>query len=221
MTSAGEEATLDSGESSVDPLLQRLRAGDERALAEAFDLHRERLWRTIQFRIDRRLAARVDPEDVLQEAYLGAAQRLAHLLKEPTWSLYLWLRWMVMQTLVDVHRRHLGAGRRDASREASLTFVGDCPATSVSLAGQLAGSMTPPSQAAARAELRVRLEAALATMSPLDQEIIALRHFEDLSNVEAANVLGLQSTAASNRYVRAIARLKEVLAAAGWTDSMD
>lgn len=220
MVLSGEPSGAEAGGAPADALLERLKAGDERALADAFDQHRDRLWRTIQFRLDRRLAPRVDPEDVLQEAYLGAAQRLAHLMKEPTWSLYLWLRWIVLQTLVDVHRRHLGAGRRNISREATRVAAGESPSTSVSLAGQLAGSMTPPSQAAARAELRVRLEAALATMAPLDQEIIALRHFEDLSNVEAASVLGLQPTAASNRYVRAIARLKEVLSAAGWTESI-
>lgn len=199
-------------------LLERLRRGDERALSDAFTRYRERLWRTVHFRMDPRLAARVDPDDVLQEAYLGAAQRLRHLLKEPRWSLYLWLRWIVIQTLIDVHRRHLGTEQRDAGREVTLASGAYTHATSVSLAGQLAGNVTPPSQAAKRAELMEKLSLAIGTMPPMDQEIIALRHFEDLSNAEAAEVLGLQPTAASNRYVRAIARLKEVLEAAGWQE---
>ena len=194
-----------------EALHQRLIAGDEGALGDLFDIHRERLWRTVQFRLDRRLAARVDPDDILQEAFVNAAARVQHYLEDPTRSLFVWFRLIVGQTLVDVYRRHIGAEMRDAGREVSLQGMKYPQATSMSLAAELLGSITSPSQAAQRAEVSIQLEQALAEMSDLDQEIIALRHFEDLTNGEVAEVLEIQPTAASNRYVRALTRLKDVL----------
>ena len=199
-----------------DALLERLRRGDETALADFFGQHRERLWRTVNFRIDRRMAARVDPDDILQEAYLNAAQRLSFYLQDTSKSLYVWLRMIVQQTLIDVHRRHAGAAMRGVQREVPLDDDDGSFSTSAALAAQLAGSITSPSAAAVRGEVMEGLEQAIATMEPIDQEIIALRHFEDLTNVEAAEVLELRPTAASNRYVRAIARLKAILDEMGW-----
>ncbi len=110
-----------------------------------------------------------------------------------------------------LHRHHLGAQARDAGREVSL-FRGPLPAAdSRSLAAQLLGRLTTPSQAAVRAEIQLRMQEALNSMDALDREILALRHFEELSNTEAAAVLGLQKSAASNRHVRALKRLKEIL----------
>ena len=100
---------------------------------------------------------------------------------------------------------------RDAGREVSL-YRGAMPeATSASLAAQLLGRLTSPSQAAIRAERQIRLQEALNSMDPIDREVLALRHFEELSNAEAAAVLGLDKSAASKRYVRALRRLKEIL----------
>lgn len=192
-------------------LLARLRDGDRSTLGELFDLHRERLWRMVRFRLDRRIAGRVDADDVLQEAFLAAAERIEHFFQHPSGSMFLWLRWIVGQTMVDVHRRHVGAGMRDAGRDVSLDGGNFGQATSVCLAAELMGSITSPSQAAAGAEKFQQLEQAVGSLSELDQEIIALRHFEDLTNLEAANVLNIAPTAASNRYIRALARLKTVL----------
>ena len=196
---------------SVDPLLQQLHDGDRQVLSEAFTRHRERLWRMISFRMDRRLRGRVDPDDILQEAYLNAEQRFGYFRKAANLSIFIWFRLIVGQTLVDVHRRHLGADMRDASREISMNKTPSAQSTSVCLAQQLAGSLTSPSQAAHKQEVSSQLIAALETMDPIDQEIIALRHFEDLSNADVAEVLDIKQTAASNRYVRAIARLRDVL----------
>ncbi len=116
-----------------------------------------------------------------------------------------------MQTLFDMHRRHLGAQRRNAGRDVSLEAPGGGSSASNRLAACLADSITSPSGAAAGEELTRQLEAAIGSMGQIDQEIIALRHFEDLTNLEAAEALGISPTAASNRYVRAVARLKELL----------
>ena len=96
-------------------LLQRVKAGDTQALAELFSLYRDRLWRIINFRLDNRLLGRVDADDVLQEVYLAAAQRLEHYLDDSTHSFFIWLRLIANQTLIDVHRRHLGAKMRESS----------------------------------------------------------------------------------------------------------
>ena len=185
--------------------------GDAEALSADFAQHRERLWRMVRFRMDRRLAGRVDPDDVLQEAYLDALKRLAHRDGTTPESRFIWLRMIVMQTLVDVHRRHMETEMRDARRDVSMHLAASPQATSVCLAAQLAGSMTSPSRAAQRDETMQVLVSALATMEPIDQEIIALRHFEDLTNGEVAAALDIKPTAASNRYVRAITRLRGVL----------
>jgi RNA polymerase sigma-70 factor (ECF subfamily) len=161
--------------------------------------------------MDRRLFGRVDPDDILQEAYLAAAQRLAHYDTESSWSPFVWLRMVLMQTLVDVHRHHLGTQMRDVDREVGLPVRQYPQATSASLAAQFVGHLTSPSQAAARAEMLSQMEQAISGMDPVDQEVLALRHFEELSNSEVAEVLGIQQKAASIRYVRAIKRLRAIV----------
>lgn len=202
---------MSSSTAAAEKLLERIRQGDDEALAEAFSLHRDRLWRTVNFRLDRRLTGRIDADDILQEAYLDVAQRIHHYLENPKTSFFVWLRMVVGQTLIDAHRRHLGAQMRDAAREVTIHGGAYPQATSVSLAAHLLGHLTSPSQAAVREEMTARVEQAIQSMEPIDQEVLALRHFEELTNSEVAEVLQIQQKAASIRYIRAIARLKDVL----------
>ncbi len=195
-----------------DELVCRLRRGDQEALAAIFSQHRQRLWQMINFRMDRRLLGRVDPDDVLQEAYITLAVRIDDFGKCPSLGPLVWLRTMVMQTLTDLHRHHLGAQMRDAGREVVLGGCHYPQTTSVSLAAQFAARLTSPSQAAVRAEQFDLAQRAIAALDPLDQEVLALRHFEELGNREVAEVLGIQEKAASIRYVRALKRLKAALA---------
>lgn len=193
-------------------LRTRAEKGDTAALAEFFSVHRPRLWRMVDFWLDPRLRTRLDPDDILQESYLNAAQRLPHLAENREMSFLVWMRAVVRQTFLDAYRRHFGAQQRDARRDVPLSR-GNAPfATSTSLVLQFMGSLTSPSQAAMRAELHGRLEEAIERMDALDREVLALRHFEELTNAETAEVLGIQQKAASMRYMRALARLKEILA---------
>ena len=194
-------------------LLIRLKTEGEAALAQVFSQYQDRLQRMVELRLDRRLFGRVDAADVLQETYLEAVKRLDRFLAEHTVPVFVWLRGVTGDTLIHVHRRHLGAKMRDAGQEVSIHRGAFPQATSVSLAAQLVGHLTSPSQAAMRAETIARLEAALDEMEHIDREVLALRHFEQLSNNEVASVLGLKKAAASQRYVRALARLKDVLSA--------
>jgi RNA polymerase sigma-70 factor (ECF subfamily) len=173
--------------------------------------HRQRLRRMIALRLDQRLQGRIDASDVIQEAYLEASTRLEEYLRQPTMPFYLWLRFLTGQKLLELHRHHLGAQMRDAGREVSL-YRGSLPATSsAALAAQLLGHGTQPSEAAVRAERKIRLQEALNNLDPLDREVLALRHFEQLTTPEVAQILGIKEGAASKRYLRALGRLKEVL----------
>jgi RNA polymerase sigma-70 factor (ECF subfamily) len=202
-----------NGNPDTSELLQRAGAGDQQALGDLFDRHRGRLRRMVQLRMDRRLQGRLDPSDVLQESYLEAARSLAEYLRDPRMPFFLWLRVVTGRKLHALHRRHLGRRMRDAGREVSLHGAALPQASSVSLAAQLLGRLTTPSQAAVRAELILRIEEALNSMSLLDREVLALRHFEQLNNSEVAQVLGISETAASNRFVRALRNLKKILSA--------
>jgi RNA polymerase sigma-70 factor, ECF subfamily len=165
----------------------------------------------ISLRLDQRLQGRIDPSDVLQEAFLVASLQLKDYAKDRAIPFFLWLRLVAGQKLVALHRHHLGKQMRDAGREVAL-YQGSLPqASSTALAARLLGRETAPSEAAMRAEVALRLETALNAMDPLDREVLVLRHFEQLSNAEAAQVLNIQAAAASKRYVRALRRLKSIL----------
>jgi len=194
----------------ADPLA-RARAGDPEALGQLFLHFRDRLRKMVRLRLDRRLAGRVDPSDVLQEAFLDVSRRFPEYAANPAVPFYLWLRALTGQRLIDLHRQHLGAQMRDAAQEVSIYRGGLPQASSEYLAEQLLGRITSPMQAAIRAELQVRLQEALNSMEPLDREVVVLRHFEELNNNETAEVLGIDKSAASKRYIRAIRRLKTIL----------
>lgn len=203
---------MGAAETDLAVLLERAAAGNQDAVNDLFARYRDRLRAMVRLRLNRRLQGRVDPSDVLQDAYLEISKGIGAYLEAPKLPFFLWLRHITGQKLIAVHRQHLGAQMRDADREVSL-YRGALPAaSSVSLAQQLLGRFTSVSQAAIRAELQIRVQEALAGMEPMDREVLALRHFEMLSNAETAEVLGIKKTAASNRYIRALERLKDILA---------
>ena len=193
-------------------LLEQVRAGDQAALNELFTRHRARLRRMVELRLDRRLQARIDASDVLQEAYVDAVTRLDEYLREPTYPLFLWLRLIVGEHLLKLHRRHLGTQMRDVGLEVSIYRNAFPAASSAALAAQLLGRHTSPTQAAVRAERMMRVQEALDTLDPMDREILSLRHFEQMSLAETALSLGISESAAAKRYVRALKRLKAILA---------
>jgi RNA polymerase sigma-70 factor, ECF subfamily len=192
-------------------LLRRAGEGDGQALGDLFARHRDRLRRMVQMRLDHRLLGRIDPSDVLQDTYMEVSRSLAAYLRRPELPFFLWLRFLAGRKIQALHRHHLRTRARDAGREVALAHGALPQASSESLAAQLLGRFTTPSQAAVRAELALRVQEALNDMDPLDREVLALRHFEQLSNAETARVLGISEAAASNRFVRALKRLKKIL----------
>ena len=177
-------------------LLDRAAAGDTAAVTELFSRYRKRLKRMVRLRLNRQLQGRIDDSDILQEAYLEAAQRFPDYLANRQLPFFLWLRHITGEKLIDAHRRHLGAKMRDAAQEVSL-HRGPMPAAS-------SGSL-----AAIKAEIRLRVQEVLNSMDPLDREILALRHFEQLTNAEVAETLEMNESTASSRYLRALKRLKD------------
>src|SRR5262245_4356996 len=149
-------------------LLEQARAGDEEALNALFARHRPRLRRMVDMRLDRRLQARIDASDVIQEAYVEVVTRLNEYLNQPSYPLLLWLRLIVGERLLKLHRHHLGTQMRDAGLEVSI-YRGALPeASSAALAAQLLGQHTSPTQAAMRAERILRLQEALNSLDAMD-----------------------------------------------------
>jgi RNA polymerase sigma-70 factor (ECF subfamily) len=200
-----------AADQELDRLLQQAKSGDRQAVGPLCEHYRDRLARMIHLRLDRRLSGRVDVAAVVEEAQREAQQRFAEYRPDEL-PFYLWLRLVAGQKLMDVHRQHLGAPVQDAAMEVSL-YRGALPqATSVSLAAQLFGKMTSATEAAVRAEHKLFVQEALNSMDPLDREVLVLRHLEHLSNDETALVLEIKKSAASQRYIRALKRLKDILA---------
>jgi RNA polymerase sigma-70 factor (ECF subfamily) len=204
--------------SETTALSARAAAGDVEAWGALLARHQERLRGVISFRLDPRLRGRVDAADVMQEAFVAATERREDFFRQSSQPLFLWLRWMVGNTLLELHRHHLGVKMRDVKREASGGGTaarsdddGD-DSTRAALVAQLTAGATGPSTAAGRAELHERLSEALDRMDAGDREVLALRHFEQLTSSEAAQVLGIQERAAAKRYLRALERLRDILA---------
>jgi RNA polymerase sigma-70 factor (ECF subfamily) len=197
--------------SETNQALQQAAQGDGQELGLLLSQHRHRLRRMIALRLDRRLQGRIDPSDVIQEAYLEASSRLAEYLRNPSMPFFLWLRFLTGQKLVTLHRHHLGVQMRDAGQQIALDAHSMPGASSAVLAARLVGHDSRPSEAVMRAEMKARVRDALDSMDPVDQDVLALRHFEQLSRAEIAQVFGITEAAAGKRYLRALERLKQVL----------
>ncbi|QDS89039.1 ECF RNA polymerase sigma factor SigW [Rosistilla ulvae] len=197
----------------ADDLEERLKHGDTAAFGELFTLHRPRIWQIVHFRLRDKIRGRVDPDDVVQEVFLEAEKRLRHYIDGDFPSLFLWLRLVTGQTLSKIHRTHLGTESRNASREAAPAGNNVWGNTSLCLSQRFIAHMTSPSQAAVRGELIDEVRRALANMNDIDREVLALRHFEELTNQEVAIELNIKPKAASIRYMRALERLRVVLEA--------
>ncbi|MDF1844727.1 MAG: sigma-70 family RNA polymerase sigma factor [Rubripirellula sp.] len=189
-------------------LIARIEQGDDHAFAELFSRHRNQLKRMLDRQMDSRLRRREDASDILQQVYIYAHQQIDKYVYEPKMPFFLWLRKLTKQRMIDSHRRHLNAEKRSIKQERTINRRSAAGA-SASLAIQVAACLASPSQVAMRAELVSQVARALESMDPIDREIIALRHFDELRNCDVAKALGIKEAAASNRYMRALERLRE------------
>jgi RNA polymerase sigma-70 factor (ECF subfamily) len=201
----------------TDPI-ETLRGGDRRALAALFDQHRDRLRRMVELHLDPRLRGLLGTSDVVQGAFLGVAGDLDAYLADPKLPPVPWLRVHIGRRSTTLHRRHLGIRIRDEGQEISIHHGALPEASSAALASMLLGRHTSPTQADQRAERMLRVQEALNSLDPIDREVLALRHFEQLGRAETAQVLGISQEAGVKRHFRALKRLKDALATmpGGW-----
>jgi len=202
-----------SDSADTQHLVAKAAGGDTQALTELMERYQARLKRMVGLRMDGRLQGRVDASDVVQEAMIEASNRLEEYAADPPMGFYIWLRWLTGERLLNAHRHHLGTQKRDAAQEVSLYRRAMPEACSVSIAQQLLGQLTSPTQAVARAELQLIVQDVLNSMDPIDREILVLRNFEQMSTSETAEALGIKRSTASKRYIAALKRLKQALSA--------
>jgi RNA polymerase sigma-70 factor (ECF subfamily) len=187
-------------------LLQQVRAGEQKARERLFARHRPFLRRLVAMRADPRLRARLDPSDIVQETQLEALRRLDDYLEKPKLCFRLWLRQIAYDRLLHLWREHLKARRRSVEREVYLP-----EGSSLQLARQLLSAAPGPSVELLNKEFARRVREAVHLLPEADREMVLLRNFEGLSNQEAAELLDLKPATASQRYGRALIRLREIL----------
>ena len=197
-------------EPDTEQLLAAADRGDEHARGRLLERHRQRLRRMVAVRLDHRLAARVDPSDVVQETLADAARHLDEFLRDRPLPFYPWLRRRAELRLADTYRRHVRAGRRSVEREEKAGLPDE---SVLELAERLAVNTSGPSTGLGRREHGARVRAALDGLADRDREVLVLRYLEDLSTADTAAVLGCSHGAAKVRLLRALRRLRESLEA--------
>ena len=189
-------------------LLSAARDGDQDAVEGLMDRHRDALRKLVDHRMDRAIGRRVDASDEVQDELLEASSRLGKYLDQPTLPFHLWLRQLARDRLIDMHRRHRKAQRRSVDRERPLAARAHADQSSMDLAARLADAELTPAAASIRRELQLRFHEAIEDLVEDDREILLMRHFEQLTNSETAEALGLSPAAAGMRHLRALRRLK-------------
>jgi RNA polymerase sigma-70 factor, ECF subfamily len=195
-----------------------LDGSSEASLQDLFDRFRPRLKMLVELRIDRRVRARVDASDVVQDAFADAVRRFADYQQDRKLSPYIWLRFLTLQQLMQAHRRHLGVKARSALCEQPIELFRACAVESDSIAECLLGNESSPSVKAQRNEAAENLKQAIEQMDEVDREILVLRHFEQLEFSDVADAVGLSRDAVSSRYRRALKKLGSMIAFGNQSD---
>ena len=195
----------------TEQLLANAKAGDADAVNQLMNRHRDSLRRMVQMRLDQKIQRRVDVSDIVQDVLVDAHRRLQDYLRNPVMSFHLWLRQIAQDRIIDAHRRHRVSGKRSVDREQPVAAPNHDHSTQDLIAQLHDGELTPAA-AALQQELARRVEQAITQLEEPDNEIIVMRHYEQLSNQEVAQALNLTEPAASMRYLRAVRRLRALLA---------
>ncbi len=203
----------------TDALLIAAREGDRQAVNRLLEKHRGPVRRLVQMRLDRKVQRRVDVSDVVQEVMVEASGRLTKYLDNPAMAFHLWLRQIAWDHIIDTYRRHRVSAKRNMDREQPMSVPGGNEHSTAELAIHLCDPGMTPAAAATQREITKQVEAAIEKLNDQDREIVIMRHYEHLSNLEIAEVLQLNPPAASMRYLRAIRRLRQLLDDEGNGDS--
>ena len=195
----------------TEELLLGAREGDEDAVNRLIERHRAAVLRMVQMRLDHKIRRRVDVSDVVQDVMIEANRRLQTYMADPSMPFHLWLRHIAKDRIIDAHRRHRGSQKRSIDREQALAVPGAKDHSTMDLAAHLCDGELTPAAAATQREMAERVADAVSELGEQDAEIIIMRHYEQLTNQEVAQALGLTEPAASMRYLRAVRRLREML----------
>ena len=195
----------------TEELLLGARDGDDDAVNRLIERHRNAVLRMVQMRLDQKVRRRVDVSDVVQDVMIDASRRLQEYIANPVMPFHLWLRHIAKDRIIDAHRRHRGSQKRSVDREQGLAVPGADDHSTMDLAAHLCDAELTPAAAATQREMAQRVEAAITELGEQDGEIIIMRHYEQLSNQEVSQALGLSEPAASMRYLRAVRRLRSML----------
>jgi RNA polymerase sigma-70 factor (ECF subfamily) len=194
----------------TEDLVGRAAAGEDAAREQLLTRHRARLRQSIALRMDRRLAARIDASDIVQEAMADAANKLSNYLLHQPLPFYAWLRQLALERLIEMHRKHIQARKRSVVREASCSRPGT-DESMFELADRLLANGGTPLAEVLRDEMRRRVHAVLGRLSDCDREILVLRHLEQLSTRETAELLQVAEGAVKMRHLRALHRFRELM----------
>lgn len=195
----------------TEALLEQARQGDEDAINSLIDRHRNALRHLVRMRLDRKIQRRVDVSDVVQDVLIEANRRLKTYLENPVMPFHLWVRHIARDRIIDAHRRHRGSAKRSVDKEQPMVIPGGFDQSSIILAAQLVDREKTPAASIMEKELAKRVEEAITDLDDLDAEVIVMRHYEQLTNQEIAQALGLTEPAASMRYLRAVRRLRDLM----------
>lgn len=195
----------------TETLLQSARDGDADAVNKLLERHRGPIRRLVEMRLDRKVQRRVDVSDVVQDVMVEANSRLSKYLDDPAMAFHLWLRQIAWDRIIDTYRRHRVSAKRNMDREQPMSVPAGADQSTMELAVQLCDPALTPAAAATQREIAGKVEAVIEQLADQDREIILMRHYEHLSNLEIAQVLNLNPPAASMRYLRAVRRLRELL----------
>jgi RNA polymerase sigma-70 factor (ECF subfamily) len=199
-----------SADKETELLIREAAQGDGPARLRLLDRHRDQLLRMIAVRLDRRMAARLDPSDIVQEALADAAAKLDAYLRERPLPLYPWLHRLATERLSQARRRHLKAQARTVGRE----HPGGLPLTDESadeLAERLAARCTSPSQVLLHEELLQRLRESLSHLRFHDREVLVMCYLEGMTFAEIAAILNITENAAKVRHFRALERIRKLM----------
>ncbi|MEO1524803.1 MAG: sigma-70 family RNA polymerase sigma factor [Planctomycetota bacterium] len=200
-----------ASDDQTETLLSAAREGDDDAVNRLLEKHRKSIRRLVELRLDRKVQRRVDISDVVQDVMVEASSRLERYLEDPAMAFHLWLRQIAWDRIIDTYRRHRVSAKRNMDREQPMAAPAGPDHSTMELAIQLCDPSLTPAAAATQREIAMKVEEAIETLNEQDREIILMRHYEHLTNLEIAEVLGLNPPAASMRYLRAVRRLRETL----------
>jgi len=192
-------------------LLEAARQGNDDAVNQLIDRHRNALRHLVRMRLDRKIQRRVDVSDVVQDVLIEANRRLKTYLENPAMPFHLWIRHIARDRIIDAHRRHRGSAKRSVDREQPMVIPGGFDQSSIILASQLVDREKTPAAKTMEKELARRVEDAITDLDDVDAEVIVMRHYEQLTNQEIAQALNLTEPAASMRYLRAVRRLRDLI----------